>query len=453
MRVVHQNGRLVMTVRYLLKKPDGSLWYQRRVPVDLRYYYGKKARILESLKTKDPIVAARLVQTKATRDDRLWSALRSQKSRRSDEVVTKAVHEQALALLNEVDLEDYLDRKYPEFPELRYSAAHGSDVAQSHLETLLSLPDRHALDLLVNPKPKAIYLSDCVQVYLETHKNGSKPYFKASVDRAIRHVIDTIGDLEITQYTRSDARFVRDTILKTVKTATARRRLNTVVAVVNRGLLEFQLQTHNVFAKIEIKDEALDAKVRQPFTQGELETIAKACLEKDDDLRWIVTLQLETGARLGEIVGLRLEDLVLAEIPYVWIRPHLKHGRTLKTPQSERKVPLVGLALWAAQRVLQTTTSSADRSSWLFPRYASDTKIKGDGCSASLCKWLKHLGISKSTHSARHSMKDRLRAARVPEDIQKAILGHGSRSVADGYGQGYPLEVLRESLSLVSLSL
>jgi hypothetical protein len=39
-------------------------------------------------------------------------------------------------------------------------------------------------------------------------------------------------------------------------------------------------------------------------------------------------------------------------------------------------------------------------------------------------------------------MKDRLRAAGVPEDIQKALMGHGSRTVADGYGSGYPLKVL-----------
>jgi hypothetical protein len=48
-------------------------------------------------------------------------------------------------------------------------------------------------------------------------------------------------------------------------------------------------------------------------------------------------------------------------------------------------------------------------------------------------------------------MKDRLRAAGVPEDVQKALMGHGTKSVADGYGHGYPPEMLREYLVRVSI--
>jgi integrase len=53
-------------------------------------------------------------------------------------------------------------------------------------------------------------------------------------------------------------------------------------------------------------------------------------------------------------------------------------------------------------------------------------------------------------HSSRHTVKDRLRAARVPEAVQRAILGHaGSSSVADGYGLGFPVSVLAEELAKV----
>ena len=40
-----------------------------------------------------------------------------------------------------------------------------------------------------------------------------------------------------------------------------------------------------------------------------------------------------------------------------------------------------------------------------------------------------------------------MRAAKVPEDIAKAIMGHGTKTIADGYGDGHPLEMLREALS------
>jgi len=44
-----------------------------------------------------------------------------------------------------------------------------------------------------------------------------------------------------------------------------------------------------------------------------------------------------------------------------------------------------------------------------------------------------------------------MRVARVPEDIRKAIMGHGSKSIADGYGLGHDLVVLREALDKVAL--
>jgi hypothetical protein len=39
-------------------------------------------------------------------------------------------------------------------------------------------------------------------------------------------------------------------------------------------------------------------------------------------------------------------------------------------------------------------------------------------------------------------MRDRLREAEVPEPIQDAIGGWGSRSVGQGYGKGYELRLL-----------
>jgi len=47
-------------------------------------------------------------------------------------------------------------------------------------------------------------------------------------------------------------------------------------------------------------------------------------------------------------------------------------------------------------------------------------------------------------------MKDRLRAARVPEAVQRALLGHTRGDVADGYGLGFPVGVLAEELAKVT---
>ena len=57
------------------------------------------------------------------------------------------------------------------------------------------------------------------------------------------------------------------------------------------------------------------------------------------------------------------------------------------------------------------------------------------------------MGIDNTSYGARHALKDRCRRARVPEDIAKALMGHGTKSIADGYGLGHDLTVLREELS------
>ena len=47
-------------------------------------------------------------------------------------------------------------------------------------------------------------------------------------------------------------------------------------------------------------------------------------------------------------------------------------------------------------------------------------------------------------HSFRHYMRDRLRSIQCPSDIADQIGGWTSEGVGQGYGSGYPLNVLNE---------
>ena len=47
-------------------------------------------------------------------------------------------------------------------------------------------------------------------------------------------------------------------------------------------------------------------------------------------------------------------------------------------------------------------------------------------------------------HSLRHRAADRLRAYECPIDVRRAILGHEDSSVSEGYGEGFPVKILRE---------
>jgi integrase len=159
----------------------------------------------------------------------------------------------------------------------------------------------------------------------------------------------------------------------------------------------------------------------------------------------------DTGARQAEVVGLRKEDVILTgDVPHILIRPNGNRG--LKNAQSERKVPLVGEALWAAQRAM--TTVGEHLFPVFQPRKAGAT-FNPNSASAALNKWLKENELAKTgqgLHSFRHTLVDRLRDARVPKDVREQIGGWKSQGVSEGYGQGFSLRRLHEAMLHVAVA-
>ena len=451
-------------IKYLLRKA-GLLYYQRGIPPDLRPHYSGRALILINLKTQDLSRAARLCAQYAIRDDVLWRTLRGREgqslttpeSRAAAEALLQSWggsrglrpryddnHPQEVAVVDHI--EDYMTRKYGKPYEITCDSVDVDEqLTHPRLDEFYSPIEREAIRLLnETPATRQILLSDALERYLSEHKRGSDPRFARDARRAIGLVTSTIGDFPLGDYTRDHARAVRDALMPGHSTATVRRRLDSICAIFNIGKHEFDIQCVNPFEKLKIAREGLDAVKRLPFSNEELDEISSACLKLDDDIRWLIGIQLATGARLQEIVGLRRDDVILDHvIPHVHIRPNEALGRILKTPGSERVVPLVGIALWGAKQAM----GAAGVSAWLFPRYAADGNIRAGSASASINKWIKETpAISKTTHSLRHSVKDLLRGVECPEKISEAILGHGTKSISDNYGQGYRLETLRDWL-------
>ena len=153
----------------------------------------------------------------------------------------------------------------------------------------------------------------------------------------------------------------------------------------------------------------------------------------------------DTGMRLSEAAGLAVEDIHLnEEIPYVDIRQH--PWRRLKTPSSQRKLPLVGCSLWAAQQAVHSSPSPV-----LFPRYCDGTTTHSNSASAALNKWLKQVaGNDYVIHSFRHSMRDRLRAVNCPSDMIDQIGGWSSGKIGEGYGNGYEIKMIYIYFKLIS---
>ena len=59
-------------------------------------------------------------------------------------------------------------------------------------------------------------------------------------------------------------------------------------------------------------------------------------------------------------------------------------------------------------------------------------------------------GSSDVVHGLRHSFRDRLRAVEAPTDMIDQLGGWTLKSVGQGYGDGYDLELLVKYLSTIT---
>jgi integrase len=192
-----------------------------------------------------------------------------------------------------------------------------------------------------------------------------------------------------------------------------------------------------------------DESERGPFEVKELRAIFGAPVfteghrpegGKGEAAFWLPLLALFTGARLGELAGLRASDLVHdASVGKVciYITPDAKAGKRLKTKQSARAIPIHSqlIELGFITFVAAGAKSRGERA-WLFPQVAPETT----GAPA-YSKWFgRYIGAqgvtdtAKVFHSFRHNFTDALRVAGVGEDVARALVGHTQGGVHGRYG-------------------
>ena len=194
-----------------------------------------------------------------------------------------------------------------------------------------------------------------------------------------------------------------------------------------------------------IAGEGRDAVKRGTFTTEQLIDGYQQAFASSSNVQLLFPILGETGCRLAEIVGLRVEDIDLNK-RILHIRPNDK--RRLKTTDSERSLPLTETAYLDLTKALEYSNKE-----WLFPRY-----IKEDGCYAAhasnaLAKWTKRRW-GMIAHSLRQTIRDRLRAADVPLEAIDQLGGWSSIStIGSRYGQGYPLEHLRKYMDAIALDI
>jgi len=286
-----------------------------------------------------------------------------------------------------------------------------------------------------------ISLSCASEMYQRLKGKGRSKLFFGHTQRAIGYAIACLGDLDLAEYSTVDAGRLRDWLFeKGLKRSSVVRNLTIVKAVVNLAIHEEGLGIQNPFLKVYVPSDDQPSK-RHSLSIDQIRLTQRQCRAKDDSLRWLCALISDTGMRLAEAVGLAKDDLRLdSDTPYLMIQKH--PWRPLKTSGSERVIPLVGEALWAAQRLSEATMGP-----FLFPKYVSDQAASSNSASAALNKWLKtFLPKDCVVHGMRHAFRDRLRAGKVPIDMIDQLGGWSNQTIGQRYGEGYSAQQCRETL-------
>ena len=169
---------------------------------------------------------------------------------------------------------------------------------------------------------------------------------------------------------------------------------------------------------------------------------------------WIPLIGLFTGMRLGEIVQLEVPDIgQQGEIWFIQVWQGEEGQKTLKTASSKRQIPIHRELIECGLLDYVETRRKADPKGRLFPEVRLGSM--GDpshAFSKQFGRYLDAVGLKSrklTFHSLRHTFKDALMAAEVPESAAKALMGHSDASVHAIYGSGVTLKQLHLAMQRI----
>jgi integrase len=260
-----------------------------------------------------------------------------------------------------------------------------------------------------------------IETYLEHRRVGG---YNASEARAVWSLFKSLCNKPLKDADRDDGRLlVKHFMDKGLMSATIEKKIAWLNAAVNLAIKESKLK-FNPFAGIIPR--LNDAKRRLPLDDADMRVIRANLKQLDKADQLLVRLLASTGMRLSEAFEIDGEEKERG-CRFVIV------GK--KTDQSTRRVPLPAAVLPSLPKSIKG------------PLFASDHKDPSDAASKRLNRFLDDCGITdprKVVHSLRHRAQDRLRAAGCPEDVRWSILGHEEETVAAGYGEGFPVPMLKK---------
>jgi integrase len=202
-----------------------------------------------------------------------------------------------------------------------------------------------------------------------------------------------------------------------------------------------QIDVQNPFEKLSYADPKRHRKIVPPFETAYIrDTFLKgeALRGLNRGARLIFLAMVETGCRPSELCNIRPENIHLdAAVPYLSVT--FVDDRRLKTENSVRKVPLVGVSLEAMKRAKNG-----------FPRYLD----KEGNFSNAAMKFLRENEllptVNHRVYSIRHSYEKRMLEGGMDDEFRRRTLGHDTNRPE--YGDGGALTWRAEQMERIALT-
>ena len=280
-----------------------------------------------------------------------------------------------------------------------------------------------------------------VRASLASKSDRQKKKWRKPRETALEVFVDLVGSRAIASLTRADALKLRShwqdrVVAGEVKIGTANKcigHIGTMFRAINESK---QLNLPAIFDRIRISGgkDGQRLAFAPVFVQDRI--LAEGVFDDlNPEARRVIYLVVETGVRLSEAISLSAATIRLeAAVPHICVVPQ---GRDIKTAQSKREIPLVGVALMAMREQPDG-----------FPRY----RDKADVLSALVNKALDVRGLRpearQSLYSLRHTFEDRLTAVNAPDKVIACLMGH--KWPRPRYGVGPSLENKREWLARIA---
>lgn len=440
----------------------GRWVYVRRIPEAVAPYDKRAPMIRVGLRTDDARLAMNLRDKHDRENDRIWTAIRvlvddgaKIEKKRSvdqlrvllgmDKLPTGGNLEEVNRHARVADFVFGLDNPPTDEQAVAYGALRPIvDGVEDDDATLSELPQ--------------IWEEKLAAVRMRNKSDAQRKRAVAKQKRAARLAVDLLGDKLVKDFTEDDAgryfEHLEDLVTAgDLKATTA----NDYMIALGGMLVDFAKRGGDrrfvsPFRGLSIAQDNLRA-ASYPAGWIEEKFLLSGDLKRMDPRRRAIFLAcVETGARLGEIVNLLPEHIRLdAAIPHIIITDYQEGGvrREVKTDESVRAVPLVGVALEAFKA---------------FPKgFSAEDFDKESVVSAAVGKFLREngllpprqIGVRGSTgkirpvHSLRHAYKDRLRKGGAGDEMIRSI--EGWKSQEPRYGDGYDLERKLEVMQRIAL--